>query len=106
MGSLCERRPLDTPAASAVLPGAANFFHGVAGNSNLDDPRHFRPVSIRFNRVGFINAERMDTYLKRGIVSSRRGRSRLDFRRPTAWLLGRVAVRAKSNAVWDSTATG
>jgi len=49
---------------------SANFFHGVAGNSNLDDPSALRPGFDLFDRVGFINAERMSTYLKRGIVSS------------------------------------
>jgi CDP-Glycerol:Poly(glycerophosphate) glycerophosphotransferase len=49
---------------------AANFFHGVAGNSNLDDPSALQTGFDSFDRVGFINAERMDTYLKRGIVSA------------------------------------
>ena len=49
---------------------SANFFHGVAGNSNLTTLRGCRLVSIRFDRIGFINAERMDTYLKRGIVAA------------------------------------
>jgi hypothetical protein len=48
---------------------SANFFHGVAGNSNLDDPSALQAGFDAFDRVGFINAERMDTYLKRGIVS-------------------------------------
>jgi hypothetical protein len=49
---------------------SANFFHGVAGNSNLDDPSALQTGFDSFDRVGFINAERMDTYLKRGIVSA------------------------------------
>jgi hypothetical protein len=49
---------------------SANFFHGVAGNSNLDDPSALQPGFASFDRIGFINAERMDTYLKRGIVSA------------------------------------
>jgi hypothetical protein len=49
---------------------SANFFHGVAGNSNLDDPSSLRPGFSLFDRVGFINAERMSTYLERGIVSA------------------------------------
>jgi len=48
---------------------SANFFHGVAGNSNLDDPSALQTGFDWFDRVGFINAERMDTYLKRGVVS-------------------------------------
>jgi CDP-glycerol glycerophosphotransferase (TagB/SpsB family) len=50
--------------------GCANFFHGVAGNSNLDDPSALQTGFDWFDRVGFINAERMNTYLKRGIVSA------------------------------------
>jgi CDP-glycerol glycerophosphotransferase (TagB/SpsB family) len=49
---------------------SANFFHGVAGNSNLDDPSALQSGFDWFDRVGFINTERMDTYLKRGIVSA------------------------------------
>src|SRR3954470_9960035 len=49
---------------------SANFFHGVAGNSNLDDPSALQPGFAWFDRVGFINQERMRTYLKRGIVSA------------------------------------
>src|SRR4051812_11753455 len=49
---------------------SANFSHGVAGNSNLDDPSALQPGFDWFDRVGFINAERMDTYRKRGIVSA------------------------------------
>jgi len=49
---------------------SANFFHGVAGNSNLDDPSALQTGFDWFDRVGFINAERLDTYLKRGIVSA------------------------------------
>jgi len=48
----------------------ANFFHGVAGNSNLDDPSALQAGFDWFDRVGFINAERMNTYLTRGIVSA------------------------------------
>jgi hypothetical protein len=49
---------------------SANFFHGVAGNSDLDDPSALQTGFDWFDRVGFINAERMDTYLKRGVVSA------------------------------------
>jgi CDP-glycerol glycerophosphotransferase (TagB/SpsB family) len=49
---------------------SANFFHGVAGNSNLDDPSALQTGFDWFDRVGFINAERMDTYLTHGIVSA------------------------------------
>ena len=49
---------------------SANFFHGVAGNSNLDDPSGLQTGFESFDRVGFINAERMNTYLARGVVSA------------------------------------
>src|SRR5690348_13053422 len=49
---------------------SANFFHGVAGNSNLDDPSALQTGFESFDRVGFINAERMDTYLERGVVAA------------------------------------
>jgi len=49
---------------------SANFFHGVAGNSNLDDPSALQPGFDAFDRVGFINTERRDTYLARGLVSA------------------------------------
>jgi len=49
---------------------SANFFHGVAGNSNLDDPSGLQAGFETFDRIGFINAERMETYLRRGIVSA------------------------------------
>lgn len=49
---------------------SANFFHGVAGNSDLDDPSALQPGFGGFDRVGFINAERMSTYRRRGIVSA------------------------------------
>ena len=49
---------------------SVNFFHGVAGNSNLDDPSKLQSGFDWFDRVAFINAERMETYLKRGILSA------------------------------------
>jgi hypothetical protein len=48
---------------------SANFFHGVAGKSNLDDPSALQIGFDRFDRVGFINAERMGTYVERRIVA-------------------------------------
>jgi CDP-Glycerol:Poly(glycerophosphate) glycerophosphotransferase len=50
---------------------AANVFHGVAGKYDLDDPSHL-PIEFQaFDRVLFINRDRMDRYLAKGIVSSR-----------------------------------
>jgi len=48
---------------------SANIFHGVAGKYDLDDPSHL-PIEFQaFDRVLFINRDRMDRYLAKGIVS-------------------------------------
>jgi hypothetical protein len=47
----------------------ANVFHGVAGKYDLDDPGHLPIEFQQFDRVLFINRDRMDRYLDRGIVS-------------------------------------
>jgi hypothetical protein len=45
-----------------------NFFHGVAGKYDLDDPSHL-PIGFDvYDRVGFVNADRMQRYLDKGIV--------------------------------------
>jgi hypothetical protein len=45
-----------------------NFFHGVAGKYNLDDPRHL-PIGFEvYDRVAFVNADRMRRYLDLGIL--------------------------------------
>jgi hypothetical protein len=47
----------------------ANIFHGVAGKYDLDNPGHL-PIGFQtFDRVLFINRDRMDRYLANGIVS-------------------------------------
>jgi len=46
-----------------------NFFHGVAGKYNLDDPSHL-PIGFEvYDRVAFVNAERMERYVNLGILS-------------------------------------
>jgi GT2 family glycosyltransferase len=47
----------------------ANVFHGVAGKYDLDDPGHLPVEFKQFDRVLFINRDRLERYLARGIVS-------------------------------------
>lgn len=48
-----------------------NFFHGVAGKYDLDDPRKLRAASLdRFDRLAFINEDRMRRYLDAGVIRS------------------------------------
>jgi len=47
----------------------ANVFHGVAGKYDLDDPGHLPIEFHAFDRVLFINRDRMDRYVAKGIVS-------------------------------------
>jgi CDP-Glycerol:Poly(glycerophosphate) glycerophosphotransferase len=49
----------------------ANVFHGVAGKYNLDDPSELPIQFETFDRVLFINRDRMERYLAKGIVSER-----------------------------------
>jgi CDP-Glycerol:Poly(glycerophosphate) glycerophosphotransferase len=50
----------------------ANLFHGVAGKYDLDNPGHL-PIEFQaFDRVLFINRDRMDRYIAHGIVQSER----------------------------------
>jgi GT2 family glycosyltransferase len=47
----------------------ANVFHGVAGKYDLDNPAH-RPIAFhQFDRVLFINRDRMERYLAAGLVA-------------------------------------
>ena len=47
-----------------------NFFHGVAGKYNLDDPSHL-PIGLAdYDRVAFVNADRMQRYLAKQIVTA------------------------------------
>jgi CDP-glycerol glycerophosphotransferase (TagB/SpsB family) len=45
-----------------------NFFHGVAGKYDLDDPGHLPAGFDQYDRVAFVNADRMKRYVERGIV--------------------------------------
>jgi hypothetical protein len=60
------------PWAPAPLRRCAhrlNFFHGVAGKYDLDEPKHLPLEYERYDRVAFINRDRMRRYLNGGIVS-------------------------------------
>lgn len=50
----------------------ANVFHGVAGKYDLDNPAHLPIAFDQFDRVLFINRDRMDRYLSSGVVSRER----------------------------------
>ncbi len=46
------------------------FFHGVAGKYDLDNPSRLTEAGLdRFDRVAFINADRMGRYIDAGVVS-------------------------------------
>jgi hypothetical protein len=60
------------PWAAARLRRCArriNFFHGVAGKYDLDGPRSLPMGFEYYDRVAFINADRMNRYLKAGVVT-------------------------------------
>jgi hypothetical protein len=47
------------------------FFHGVAGKYDLDNPSRLAEAGLQhFDRVAFINADRMDRYIDAGVVST------------------------------------
>jgi hypothetical protein len=65
------------PWAAARLRRCAargNFFHGVAGKYDLDDPRGLPMGFELYDRVGFINRDRMDRYINSRIVTGRQAR--------------------------------
>ena len=47
-----------------------NFFHGVAGKYDLDDPSHLPIGFDEYDRVAFVNTDRMQRYLAKHIVST------------------------------------
>ena len=47
----------------------ANVFHGVAGKYDLDNPAHLPIAFHQFDRVLFINRDRMERYVSSGLVS-------------------------------------
>ncbi len=48
--------------------GRMNFFHGVAGKYDLDDPSHMPIGFDEWDRVAFINTDRMQRYAALGIL--------------------------------------
>jgi CDP-glycerol:poly(glycerophosphate) glycerophosphotransferase len=48
--------------------GRMNFFHGVAGKYDLDDPSHLSIDFDQWDRVAFINTDRMQRYARLGIL--------------------------------------
>jgi CDP-glycerol glycerophosphotransferase (TagB/SpsB family) len=49
------------------------FFHGVAGKYDLDAPEQLRAAGLdRFDRIAFINADRLQRYVRAGAVSADR----------------------------------
>ena len=47
-----------------------NFFHGVAGKYDLDDPSHLPIGFEEYDRVAFVNTDRLQRYLAKNIVST------------------------------------
>jgi len=71
----------------------ANFFHGMAGKYDLDSPGHL-PIGFEiYDRVAFINADRMRRYLDDDVVSRR-----------AAVLIGYPKVDALVNGRYDAAA--
>jgi len=71
----------------------ANFFHGVAGKYDLDAPMNLPAGFGDFDRVAFVNADRMEKYLAAGIVTPRE-----------AVLVGYPKVDALANGCYDAVA--
>src|SRR6266566_1676633 len=69
----------------------ANFFHGMAGKYNLDEPTNLPIGFDQYDKVAFINADRMRRYLDAGIV-----------KREAAVLVGYPKVDALVNGRYDS----
>ena len=62
------------PWAAARLRRCAhrvNFFHGVAGKYDLDSPTGLPMGFEYYDRVAFINRDRLERYLAAGVVTSR-----------------------------------
>jgi len=67
-----------------------NFFHGVAGKYDLDRPSGLPMGFEYYDRVAFINRDRMQRYLDAGIVTSAQ-----------AVLLGYPKLDRLANGGWD-----
>jgi glycosyltransferase involved in cell wall biosynthesis len=59
--------PWDTPRLERGYR-RMNFFHGVGGKYNLDDPRYLPIEFHQWDRVCFVNADRMQRYLAGNIL--------------------------------------
>jgi hypothetical protein len=70
-----------------------NFFHGVAGKYDLDNPGHLPAGFDQYDRIAFVNADRMRRYLDQGIVS-----------RQAAVLVGFPKIDALVNGRYDGAA--
>jgi hypothetical protein len=70
-----------------------NFFHGVAGKYDLDDPSHLPIGFEEYDRVAFVNADRLQRYLGRNIV-----------RAEQAALVGFPRIDALVNGEYDAVA--
>ena len=69
----------------------ANFSHGMAGKYDLDDPSHL-PVNLHtYDRIGFINADRLERYVGSGAIA-----------REAAVLVGYPKVDALVNGRYDA----
>jgi hypothetical protein len=71
----------------------ANFFHGIAGKYDLDSPGGLPIGFDEYDRVAFVNTDRMRRYLDAGIV-----------RRQAAVLVGYPKVDALVNGRYDAAA--
>jgi hypothetical protein len=71
----------------------ANFFHGMAGKYDLDSPSHLPIGFDLYDRVAFVNADRLRRYVDAGIV-----------RRDAAVLVGYPKVDALVNGRYDAAA--
>jgi CDP-glycerol:poly(glycerophosphate) glycerophosphotransferase len=71
----------------------ANFFHGMAGKYDLDSPSHLPIGFDQYDRVAFINTDRMQRYLTAGVV-----------RKEAAVLVGYPKVDALVNGRYEPAA--
>jgi hypothetical protein len=85
------------PWAAARLRRCAsrvNFFHGVAGKYDLDNPAGLPLGFEYYDHVAFINRDRMDRYLAAGVVTARQ-----------AVLVGYPKLDRLANGGYDAAAT-
>jgi hypothetical protein len=70
-----------------------NFFHGVAGKYDLDDPSHLPIGFEEYDRVAFVNSDRLQRYLAKQIVTTEQ-----------AALVGFPRIDALVNGEYDGVA--